>query len=58
MAKKTVTIKYTWKDILSLIEKEEGCKLKLSYLSINQTGDYDLGNYKETLNYIELEEVK
>ena len=58
MPKRKTTITYHWKDILALIEKEENAKLKISHLSISEGGDYDMGNYKQEIEYIDFEIIE
>lgn len=51
--KKKTTITYSWSEILRLIEKDAGSKLKVEYVDIKKTGDHDRGNYKEEIKEID-----
>ena len=49
MAKKTITIEYTWEEIMALIEKDAIEKLTLKRFEVKSSGDHDRGDYKEWL---------
>jgi hypothetical protein len=57
MPKIETTITYTFQEIKQILESHlsEGQTLKLIRLNISEKGDYDKGDYKQTLDSIEFE---
>lgn len=53
MSIKYTTLTLTKKDLKKLVEEKYNCRVKNIEVSVKITGDYDIGTYKEDINYIE-----
>ena len=47
---------YDFKEILELIEKDWGSPLKVDFIDISESGNYDAGTYKRVIKSITFKE--
>ena len=57
--KRIITVTYTWEEILEMIKNQTNLELELQRFETKSTGDYDTGDFKQTITkFIFNEKIK